>query len=94
MSGYSRDVGTKTTLRITYPEGAIQKTERYEKDSLFVFSAFKPLDFKWLRQMVFREKLVRSNTVVCDYTVLFLSLKSVEIVLFVLFLRSLILKQN
>ncbi len=94
MSGYSRDVGTKTTLRITYPEGAIQKTERYEKDSLFVFSAFKPLDFKWLRQMVFREKLVRSNAVVCDYTVLFLSLKSVEIVLFVLFLRSLILKQN
>ncbi len=85
VSGYSRDVGTKTTLRITYPEGAIQKTERYEKDSLFVFSAFKPLDFKWLRQMVFREKLVRSNAVVCDYTVLFLSLKSVEIVLFVLF---------
>uniref|UniRef100_A0A8C1RIC1 ST3 beta-galactoside alpha-2,3-sialyltransferase 3b n=1 Tax=Cyprinus carpio TaxID=7962 RepID=A0A8C1RIC1_CYPCA len=57
VSGYTRDVGTKTTLRITYPEGAIQKTERYEKDSLFVFSAFKPLDFKWLRQMVFKEKL-------------------------------------
>lgn len=59
VNGYTRDVGTKTTMRITYPEGAIQKPERYEKDSLFVFSAFKPLDFKWLRQMVFREKLVR-----------------------------------
>ncbi|XP_033506252.1 ST3 beta-galactoside alpha-2,3-sialyltransferase 3b isoform X1 [Epinephelus lanceolatus] len=57
VSGYSKDVGTKTTLRITYPEGAIQKPENYEKDSLFVFSAFKPLDFKWLRQMVFKEKL-------------------------------------
>ncbi|XP_016336801.1 CMP-N-acetylneuraminate-beta-1,4-galactoside alpha-2,3-sialyltransferase-like isoform X2 [Sinocyclocheilus anshuiensis] len=57
VSGYTRDVGTKTTLRITYPEGSIQKPERYEKDSLFVFSAFKPLDFKWLRQMVFKEKL-------------------------------------
>ncbi|XP_056600426.1 ST3 beta-galactoside alpha-2,3-sialyltransferase 3b isoform X4 [Triplophysa dalaica] len=57
VRGYTRDVGTKTTLRITYPEGAIQKPERYEKDSLFVFSAFKPLDFKWLRQMVFKEKL-------------------------------------
>ncbi|XP_036411589.1 ST3 beta-galactoside alpha-2,3-sialyltransferase 3b isoform X7 [Colossoma macropomum] len=57
VSGYTRDVGTKTTMRITYPEGAIQKPERYEKDSLFVFSAFKPLDFKWLRQMIFREKL-------------------------------------
>ncbi|TST47727.1 CMP-N-acetylneuraminate-beta-1,4-galactoside alpha-2,3-sialyltransferase [Bagarius yarrelli] len=57
VSGYTRDVGTKTTMRITYPEGAFQKPERYEKDSLFVFSAFKPLDFKWLRHMVFREKL-------------------------------------
>ncbi|XP_076000992.1 ST3 beta-galactoside alpha-2,3-sialyltransferase 3b isoform X1 [Genypterus blacodes] len=57
VSGYGKDVGTKTTMRITYPEGAIQKPERYEKDSLFVFSAFKPLDFKWLRQMVFKEKL-------------------------------------
>ncbi|XP_058275089.1 ST3 beta-galactoside alpha-2,3-sialyltransferase 3b isoform X7 [Hemibagrus wyckioides] len=57
VSGYTRDVGTKTTMRITYPEGAFQKPERYEKDSLFVFSAFKPLDFKWLRHMIFREKL-------------------------------------
>ncbi|XP_044076227.1 ST3 beta-galactoside alpha-2,3-sialyltransferase 3b isoform X2 [Siniperca chuatsi] len=57
VSGYSKDVGTKTTVRITYPEGAIQKPENYEKDSLFVFSAFKSLDFKWLRQMVFKEKL-------------------------------------
>ncbi|XP_028284409.1 ST3 beta-galactoside alpha-2,3-sialyltransferase 3b isoform X1 [Parambassis ranga] len=57
VRGYGKDVGTKTTMRITYPEGAIQKPENYEKDSLFVFSAFKPLDFKWLRQMVFKEKL-------------------------------------
>ncbi|KAI1889336.1 hypothetical protein AGOR_G00178200 [Albula goreensis] len=57
VSGFEKDVGFKTTMRITYPEGAIQKPERYEKDSLFVFSAFKPLDFRWLRQMVFKEKL-------------------------------------
>ncbi|XP_040910391.1 ST3 beta-galactoside alpha-2,3-sialyltransferase 3b isoform X2 [Toxotes jaculatrix] len=57
VSGYGKDVGTKTTMRITYPEGAIQKPENYEKDSLFVFSAFKPQDFKWLKQMVFGEKL-------------------------------------
>ncbi|XP_027876255.1 ST3 beta-galactoside alpha-2,3-sialyltransferase 3b isoform X4 [Xiphophorus couchianus] len=59
IAGYKRDVGTKTTLRITYPEGAIQKSEHYEGDSLFVFSAFKPIDFKWLRNMVFKEKLNR-----------------------------------
>ncbi|XP_010892203.1 ST3 beta-galactoside alpha-2,3-sialyltransferase 3b isoform X4 [Esox lucius] len=57
VTGFSKDVGTKTTMRITYPEGAMQKPERYEKDSLFVFSAFKPLDFKWLKHMVFNEKL-------------------------------------
>uniref|UniRef100_A0A3B5PXC1 CMP-N-acetylneuraminate-beta-1,4-galactoside alpha-2,3-sialyltransferase n=1 Tax=Xiphophorus maculatus TaxID=8083 RepID=A0A3B5PXC1_XIPMA len=58
IAGYKRDVGTKTTLRITYPEGAIQKSEHYEGDSLFVFSAFKPIDFKWLKNMVFKEKLI------------------------------------
>ncbi|XP_034168335.2 ST3 beta-galactoside alpha-2,3-sialyltransferase 3a isoform X2 [Pangasianodon hypophthalmus] len=56
VSGYEKDVGTKTTMRITYPEGAIQKTELYEKSSLFVVSAFKPPDLKWLRQIVFKEK--------------------------------------
>ncbi|XP_054888761.1 ST3 beta-galactoside alpha-2,3-sialyltransferase 3b isoform X6 [Poeciliopsis prolifica] len=59
IAGYKKDVGTKTTLRITYPEGAIQKSEHYEGDSLFVFSAFKPIDFKWLKNMVFKEKLSR-----------------------------------
>lgn len=59
VAGFEKDVGSKTTMRITYPEGAIQKPERYEKSSLFVLSAFKPMDFKWLRHMVFNEKLVR-----------------------------------
>ncbi|GAA6089330.1 ST3 beta-galactoside alpha-2,3-sialyltransferase 3b isoform X1 [Tachysurus ichikawai] len=57
VKGYTRDVGTKTTMRITYPEGAFQDKSHYEKDSLFVFMAFKPVDFKWLRNMIFREKL-------------------------------------
>uniref|UniRef100_A0A3P9J4H9 Lactosylceramide alpha-2,3-sialyltransferase n=1 Tax=Oryzias latipes TaxID=8090 RepID=A0A3P9J4H9_ORYLA len=57
VKGYSKDVGSKTTMRITYPEGAIQKPENYEDNSLFVFSAFKPLDFKWLKQMVYKEKV-------------------------------------
>ncbi|XP_056270615.1 ST3 beta-galactoside alpha-2,3-sialyltransferase 3a isoform X1 [Pseudoliparis swirei] len=57
VRGFERDVGSKTTMRITYPEGAIQKTERYEAQSLFVLSAFKDLDFKWLRHMVFNQRL-------------------------------------
>ncbi|XP_047442520.1 ST3 beta-galactoside alpha-2,3-sialyltransferase 3a [Mugil cephalus] len=57
VKSFEKDVGSKTTMRITYPEGAIQKTERYEPESLFVLSAFKALDFKWLRHMVFNQKL-------------------------------------
>ncbi|KAG7228902.1 hypothetical protein INR49_008680 [Caranx melampygus] len=61
VKGYEKDVGSKTTMRITYPEGAIQKTERYEAQSLFVLSAFKALDFKWLRDMVFKHRLDSSE---------------------------------
>ncbi|KAM9483144.1 ST3 beta-galactoside alpha-2,3-sialyltransferase 3a isoform 5-T6 [Clarias gariepinus] len=57
VAGYEKDVGSRTTMRITYPEGAIQDLKQYEKNSLFVLSAFKPHDLKWLRQMVFKEKL-------------------------------------
>lgn len=57
VKGFEKDVGSKTTMRITYPEGAIQKTERYESHSLFVLSAFKALDLKWLRHMVFNQRL-------------------------------------
>ncbi|XP_033883764.1 CMP-N-acetylneuraminate-beta-1,4-galactoside alpha-2,3-sialyltransferase-like isoform X2 [Acipenser ruthenus] len=57
VKGFVKDVGSKTTVRITYPEGAIQNSDRYEKDSLFVLSAFKPLDFKWLKQIASKEKL-------------------------------------
>ncbi|XP_053709654.1 ST3 beta-galactoside alpha-2,3-sialyltransferase 3a isoform X1 [Synchiropus splendidus] len=57
IRGFEKDVGTKTTMRITYPEGAIQKPELYEAQSLFVLSAFKSLDFKWLRYMVFNQRL-------------------------------------
>lgn len=65
VKGFEKDVGSKTTMRITYPEGAIQKTERYETESLFVLSAFKALDFKWLRHMVFNQRLVKQLTTVC-----------------------------
>lgn len=63
VAGFEKDVGSKTTMRITYPEGAIQKPERYEKSSLFVFSAFKPMDFRWLRHMVLNEKMVRRSQI-------------------------------
>ncbi|TFJ95767.1 glucose-6-phosphate isomerase [Platysternon megacephalum] len=61
VKGFEKDVGGKTTLRITYPEGAIQKLEQYEKDSFFVLAGFKWQDFKWLKYIVYKEKVERSK---------------------------------
>ncbi|XP_060087648.1 CMP-N-acetylneuraminate-beta-1,4-galactoside alpha-2,3-sialyltransferase isoform X2 [Heteronotia binoei] len=61
VKGFEKDVGGKTTLRITYPEGAIQKPEQYEKDSLFVLAGFKWQDFKWLKYIVYKEKVSASD---------------------------------
>ncbi|KAM9384550.1 LOW QUALITY PROTEIN: ST3 beta-galactoside alpha-2,3-sialyltransferase 3a [Pholidichthys leucotaenia] len=61
VKGFEKDVGSKTTMRITYPEGAIQKPEQYEAESLFVLSAFKALDFKWLRHIIFNQRMRTSE---------------------------------
>ncbi|XP_069083920.1 CMP-N-acetylneuraminate-beta-1,4-galactoside alpha-2,3-sialyltransferase isoform X2 [Pleurodeles waltl] len=61
VKGYEKDAGSKTTMRITYPEGAIQKLEQYEKDSLFVMAGFKWQDFKWLKYIVYNEKVSASD---------------------------------
>ncbi|XP_043941378.1 CMP-N-acetylneuraminate-beta-1,4-galactoside alpha-2,3-sialyltransferase [Protopterus annectens] len=58
VKGFEKDVGSKTTLRLTYPEGAFQRPELYEKDSIFVLTGFKPQDFKWLKYVVYKEKVL------------------------------------
>ncbi|XP_036111653.1 CMP-N-acetylneuraminate-beta-1,4-galactoside alpha-2,3-sialyltransferase isoform X6 [Molossus molossus] len=57
VKGFEKDVGSKTTLRITYPEGAMQRPEQYERDSLFVLAGFKWQDFKWLKYIVYKERV-------------------------------------
>ncbi|KAL1022669.1 hypothetical protein UPYG_G00030770 [Umbra pygmaea] len=61
INGYEKDVGSRTTMRITYPEGAIEKPELYEKDSLFVLSVFKYADFYWLRSMILKTRLYNTD---------------------------------
>ncbi|XP_073865641.1 CMP-N-acetylneuraminate-beta-1,4-galactoside alpha-2,3-sialyltransferase isoform X32 [Macaca fascicularis] len=58
VKGFEKDVGSKTTLRITYPEGAMQRPEQYERDSLFVLAGFKWQDFKWLKYIVYKERVL------------------------------------
>ncbi|XP_014592813.2 CMP-N-acetylneuraminate-beta-1,4-galactoside alpha-2,3-sialyltransferase isoform X2 [Equus quagga] len=57
VKGFEKDVGSKTTLRITYPEGAMQQPEQYERDSLFVLAGFKWQDFRWLKYIVYKERM-------------------------------------
>ncbi|XP_067330622.1 CMP-N-acetylneuraminate-beta-1,4-galactoside alpha-2,3-sialyltransferase-like isoform X5 [Channa argus] len=66
VHGYHKNVGTKTTMRITYPEGAFQNLNLYDKTSLFVLSAFKPEDIKWLKHMAFKERLPALPIVFCQ----------------------------
>ncbi|XP_078080467.1 ST3 beta-galactoside alpha-2,3-sialyltransferase 7 [Mustelus asterias] len=55
--GYEIDVGWKTTLRITYPEGAPHSPRDYDPSSLFVMATYKSMDLAWLNAVVRRKPL-------------------------------------
>ncbi|XP_034272145.1 lactosylceramide alpha-2,3-sialyltransferase isoform X1 [Pantherophis guttatus] len=55
--GYTNDVGNKTTIRMTYPEGASLSQDEYFPDSLFVAVLFKTVDFEWIKAVVKNETL-------------------------------------
>ncbi|KAM4807619.1 lactosylceramide alpha-2,3-sialyltransferase [Rhinophrynus dorsalis] len=57
VHNYERDVGEKTTIRMTYPEGAPVSEQEYLHGGLFVTVLFKRVDFKWL-QAVLDSKLL------------------------------------
>lgn len=58
IEGYSEHVGNKTTIRMTYPEGAPLSEVEYYANDLFVTVLFKSVDFKWLQAMIKNETLV------------------------------------
>ncbi|XP_051883597.1 ST3 beta-galactoside alpha-2,3-sialyltransferase 7 [Pristis pectinata] len=57
VSDHAGDVGTKTTLRIAYPEGALKLPQEYDPASLLVVATFKCTDLTWLSAMVRKEPL-------------------------------------
>lgn len=65
VQGYTDHVGNKTTIRMTYPEGAPLSENEYPPASLFVAVLFKSVDFNWLQAMVKNETLVCNRTVLC-----------------------------
>ncbi|KAM8939566.1 lactosylceramide alpha-2,3-sialyltransferase [Pelodytes ibericus] len=57
VTGHTQDVGNKTTIRMTYPEGAPVSDQEYLLDSLFVTVLFKNADFMWLQSVLKNQTL-------------------------------------
>lgn len=55
--GFERDAGSRTTIRLTYPEAAPHSYREYRSTSLVVLVVFKGLDLDWLASVVSRERL-------------------------------------
>uniref|UniRef100_A0A8C3FYM9 CMP-N-acetylneuraminate-beta-galactosamide-alpha-2,3-sialyltransferase 4 n=2 Tax=Chrysemys picta bellii TaxID=8478 RepID=A0A8C3FYM9_CHRPI len=62
VHGYEADVGSKTTMRLFYPESAHFDPRRENNpDTLLVLVPFKPMDFQWLEMILNDKKRVRKG---------------------------------
>lgn len=63
MAGYEQDVGSKTTMRLFYPESAhFNPKVEDNPDTLLVLVAFKAMDFHWIESILSDKKRVRGET--------------------------------
>lgn len=56
--GYEEDAGSRTTIRLIYPEGAPSQSQEYERTEVVALVAFKSLDLAWITSVVTKEPLV------------------------------------
>ncbi|XP_073922489.1 CMP-N-acetylneuraminate-beta-galactosamide-alpha-2,3-sialyltransferase 4 isoform X5 [Castor canadensis] len=62
VSGYEDDVGSKTTMRLFYPESAhFDPKVENNPDTLLVLVAFKAMDFHWIETILSDKKRVRKG---------------------------------
>ncbi|XP_028384497.1 CMP-N-acetylneuraminate-beta-galactosamide-alpha-2,3-sialyltransferase 4 isoform X3 [Phyllostomus discolor] len=62
VSGYEGDVGSKTTMRLFYPESAhFNPKVENNPDTLLVLVAFKAMDFHWIESILSDKKRVRKG---------------------------------
>nr|XP_032627912.1 CMP-N-acetylneuraminate-beta-galactosamide-alpha-2,3-sialyltransferase 4 isoform X5 [Chelonoidis abingdonii] len=62
VHGYEADVGSKTTMRLFYPESAHFDPRRENNpDTLLVLVPFKPMDFQWLEMILNDKKRIRKG---------------------------------
>ncbi|XP_077981943.1 CMP-N-acetylneuraminate-beta-1,4-galactoside alpha-2,3-sialyltransferase-like [Glandiceps talaboti] len=49
--GFEQDVGTRTTLRVSHPEGAPQRLDDYDPEAMFALVVFKATDLEWAKRV-------------------------------------------
>lgn len=59
VAGFERDAGSRTTVRLMYPEGAPRSANEYRGTAVVALAVFKSLDLDWLTSVVTRRPLVR-----------------------------------
>ncbi|CAB1338492.1 unnamed protein product [Coregonus sp. 'balchen'] len=57
VSGFERDAGSRTTVRLMYPEGAPLSSSEYRHTSLVTLVVFKCLDLDWLTSIITKQPL-------------------------------------
>ncbi|XP_056147372.1 ST3 beta-galactoside alpha-2,3-sialyltransferase 7 [Lampris incognitus] len=55
--GFERDAGSRTTIRLIYPEGAPQSPKEYQDISMVALVVFKSQDLDWLTSVVTKKSL-------------------------------------
>ncbi len=58
VRGFSADVGNRTSIRMSYPEGSPKVWEDMDSDLRFVAVIYKSVDFHWLRAMITKTSVV------------------------------------
>ncbi|XP_038593466.1 ST3 beta-galactoside alpha-2,3-sialyltransferase 7 [Micropterus salmoides] len=57
VSGFERDAGLRTTIRLIYPEGAPHSANDYKNTTMVALVVFKSLDLDWLTSVITKKPL-------------------------------------
>lgn len=58
VQSYSRDVGNRSSIRMSYPEGSPKVWEDMDPKLKYVAVIYKSVDFNWLNAMITKQKVV------------------------------------
>ncbi|KAM4607357.1 ST3 beta-galactoside alpha-2,3-sialyltransferase 7 [Polymixia lowei] len=57
VPGFERDAGSRTTIRLVYPEGAPHSPAEYRDTAMVTLVVFKSLDLDWLTSVITKQPL-------------------------------------